>query len=121
MEKRISVPWQNYIVSAVLTAGILFGVFCLKLAIGSSVNILLKTAVIGAAIGIVFSAALLIIKKPVVLFSASIVLLIAWIIAPGASTISPAILFAGAVCFIASIPFIASLFACIPQKAGKQQ
>lgn len=120
MKQQSSVPWQNNIISAVLSLGIFLLAFYMKFAVSSYVGIDLKFLILGAAAGLALCAILLPLKKTRILFIASLVLLTAWVIVPGG--IVPTFSLAwGAVCLIASIPFTASLFARIPQKAGKEQ
>ena len=110
--------WRNYVISMVLTLCFIPGVFQLKLALGHDVSILLNTACVGAVAGLFICGALWIFRRGTALLGFSMLLLLVWLLAPGDGALSPAILAAGAVGLLGSVPSIASALSRGLQKRG---
>lgn len=109
------IGWQNYVISGILTFGILIGIFQLKLALGHSISISAETVCIGSIGAIMVGVVLLLIKKPAILSALSMIILVAWVIIRGDISISSIILAGGSVGLIISIPFTAAILSRTPK------
>ena len=101
-------PWQNYVLAAILAAGVLFLLFQFRIHLGN-LAISLKPLLAGCAWGAAVSGVSLGLKRKSLPAIGAAVFFLTWFLIPGGSVFASILCGCAFVCLLGGIPFYAAL------------
>ena len=108
MEKRRP-RWKDYILAVILAVALLYAIFPIKGLLKLMTALYWRYILYGVAGGVAVSVVLYLLKKRAVIFFIALVLLVLWTILPAGEPGMSLVFGCGALCWLGSIPFLASL------------
>ncbi len=108
MEKRRP-RWKDYILAVILAVALLYAIFPIKGLLKLMTALYWRYILYGVAGGVAVSVVLHLLKKRKVLFVIGLVLLVFWTVLPTGEPGMSLVFGCGVLCWLASIPFLASL------------